>query len=39
MGFSDRETIDKIAAESIESGKGIRDMLKLVVSSDIFLSK
>jgi len=39
MGFSDRETIDKIATESIESGKGIRDIFKSVVSSEIFRSK
>lgn len=39
MGFSDRMEIDRIATESIKSGKGIRDMLKLVVSSEIFRSK
>jgi hypothetical protein len=39
MGFSDREEIDRIAEKAIEPGKGIRDLVKLVVCSDIFRSK
>ena len=39
MGFSDREEIDRIAEKGIESGNGIRDLVKLVVCSEIFRSK
>jgi hypothetical protein len=39
MGFSDRAEIEQIAAEAIKPGKGIRDLVKSVVCSDIFRSK
>jgi hypothetical protein len=39
MGFSDREEIERIAKEATEPGKGIRDLVKLVVTSEIFRSK
>lgn len=39
LGFSDRPEIERIVQQSARSGYGLRDMLQLVVSSDIFRSK
>lgn len=39
LGFSDREEIDKIVAESIANDAGIRDLVHAVVQSAIFRSK
>ncbi|MBI1313642.1 DUF1592 domain-containing protein [bacterium] len=39
MGFSDREEITRIVAESAKTNHGIRDLIRLVVSSEIFRSK
>ncbi|MCA9268622.1 MAG: DUF1585 domain-containing protein, partial [Planctomycetales bacterium] len=39
MGFSDREEIERIVAESRRQGHGSRDLIKLVVASDIFRHK
>lgn len=39
MGFSDREEIERIAKQVSEPGQGVRDLLKLVVCSDIFKNK
>lgn len=39
MGFSDRAEIDAIVAKAGESGSGLRDLLLLCVSSEIFRQK
>ena len=39
MGFSDRSEIEKIVAESADRGHGIGDLMKLVVTSEIFRMK
>jgi hypothetical protein len=39
MGFSDRQAIDEIVRQSADRGHGVRDLLRLVVRSDIFQSK
>jgi hypothetical protein len=39
MGFSDRDEINRIANQAIEPGKGIRDLVKYVVNSEIFKTK
>lgn len=39
MGFSDREELDRIAEAATQPGKGIRDLLQLVVVSELFRSK
>lgn len=39
MGFSDRPEIDRLVRESARQGHGIRDLIHLVVTSEIFLSK
>ncbi len=39
MGFSDRPEIARIVAESAKRGHGVRDLIHLVVQSEIFRSK
>ncbi len=39
MGFSDREEIERIVAQSKSQGYGIRDLMHLVVQSEIFRRK
>jgi hypothetical protein len=39
MGFSDRDEINRIANQAMEPGKGIRDLVKSVVNSEIFKTK
>lgn len=39
MGFSDRDVIDRIVAQSAAKGYGVRDLIHLVVSSEIFRRK
>jgi hypothetical protein len=39
MGFSDRPEINQIVAKAGESGYGLRDLVLLAVSSDIFRNK
>ncbi len=39
MGFSDRPEIDRIVADSVSSGHGLRDLIRAVVASEIFRSK
>ncbi len=39
MGFSDRDEIERIVAESKSQGYGIRDLIHLVVQSEIFRRK
>lgn len=39
MGFSDRATIEKLARQAAESGCGVRDIILLVVDSELFRSK
>ncbi|MEM9016307.1 MAG: DUF1592 domain-containing protein, partial [Verrucomicrobiota bacterium] len=39
MGFSDRPEINRLVATSQENGHGIRDLILLAVTSDIFLHK
>jgi len=36
---ADRAEIDRIVAQSAQSGHGVRDLLRLVVTSEIFRSK
>ncbi len=39
MGFSDREEINRVVAESAKSNHALRDLIHLVVTSEIFRSK
>jgi hypothetical protein len=39
MGFSDRVEIERIVSESAAHGHGVRDLIHLVVGSEIFQSK
>ena len=39
MGFSDRPTINRIVRESAEGGHGMKDLVKLVVLSEVFRKK
>jgi hypothetical protein len=39
MGFSDRQEIDRIVQAAAGSGYGVRDLVRLITTSDIFLSK
>ena len=39
MGISDRPEIDRIAAELRKQGGGLLDLMKLVVTSRVFLTK
>lgn len=39
MGFSDREEIDRITAESAKNGHRIGDLVRLVITSEIFRKK
>jgi hypothetical protein len=39
LAFTDRETVDAIVAKSAKSGRGLRDLLKLIVTSEAFRSK
>jgi hypothetical protein len=39
LGFSDRDEVERIVAASERSGYGIRDLLHLVVQSDMFRTK
>jgi hypothetical protein len=39
MGFSDRREIDRIVSESAKQNHGVRGLIKLVVTSEIFLAK
>ena len=39
MGFSDRELVNDLTAQSKQTGHGIRSMIELVVTSDIFRRK
>ena len=39
MGFSDRSEIDRLVRESANHGHGIRELIHLVVQSEIFRSK
>jgi hypothetical protein len=39
LGFSDRPEIDRLVLAAAESDYGIRDMIRLAVSSDIFRTK
>jgi hypothetical protein len=39
MGFSDRPEIERLAENAIVSGKGVRDLIKAVVMSEIFRNK
>lgn len=39
LGFSDRSEVDHIVAESEKKGFGIRDLIHLVVQSDVFRTK
>ena len=39
MGFSDRAEIERIVAESAQTGRGVRDLVLAAVTSDIFRHK
>ena len=39
MGFSDRKEIAEIVKKSSENGNGFRDLIQLIVASEIFRSK
>lgn len=39
MGFSDRAEVERIVHESAAKGHGVRELIHLVVSSDVFRSK
>lgn len=39
MGFSDRPEIDRLVAASMQNGEGVRDLIHLIVQSDIFRNK
>ena len=39
LGFSDRAEIERIVKASAEKGYGVRDLVHLVVQSEIFRSK
>jgi hypothetical protein len=39
MGFSDRAEIDRLVQRSAENGHGIRGLVLLAISSDIFQTK
>jgi len=39
MGFSDRDVIDQIVQQSAAKGHGVRDLIHLVVTSEIFRRK
>ena len=39
MGFSDREEIERLVQQSAAQGYGIRDLLRLVITSDLFRTK
>ena len=39
MGFSDRKDINAIVKQSATNGHGLRDLIYLVVASEIFRSK
>jgi hypothetical protein len=39
MGFSDRAAIRQIVRQSAEQGRGVRDLIHLVVASEIFRQK
>ncbi|MEC5125668.1 DUF1592 domain-containing protein [Verrucomicrobiales bacterium BCK34] len=39
MGFSDRPEINEIVRKSAETGHGVRDLIQLVISSQIFRQK
>jgi hypothetical protein len=39
MGFSDRETVSELVRQSRQNGHGIRSMIELIVTSDIFRQK
>lgn len=39
MGFSDRPEIERLAENAVVSGKGVRDLIKAVVMSEIFRNK
>lgn len=39
LGFSDRPEIERLVAESAKRGHGVRDLVLLAITSDIFLHK
>ena len=39
MGFSDRDAIDEMVQQSKQRGQGVRDLLELLVTSDLFCRK
>ena len=39
MEIGDRGEIDRVLAELAKKGRGLRDLVKLVVQSDIFTNK